>query len=181
MHPPSRKPAKRNGRRSSSRMCVIWWRSSHVLSSPPLLLHHAILRLAHEIEPALGEKIQRQRKPGQPVGQNAVVNVAAGGVVAGQRRRLLPGFAPAARVLVIDVRQCLAADEPESLHEKERQQARRDALRQIEAKAAEGLKPVGHANRADVTSLNGGAGRRGHAPDHPRRFQTSAMLGLSPP
>ena len=81
----------------------------------PLLLHYAILRLAREIEPALGQKIQRERKPRQPVRQNAVVNVAAGGVVAGQRRRLFPGFASAARVLIINVCQRLAADEPESL------------------------------------------------------------------
>ena len=129
------------------------------------LLYDAILRLAHEIKPALGQKIQRERKPGQPVRQNAVVNVAAGGVVAGQRRRLFPGLASATRVLVIEVSQCLAADEPESLQQKEGQQGRRDPLRQIESKAAQGLKPVGHANRADVTSLNGGAGKCGHAPD----------------
>ena len=119
-------------------------------------LDHAILWLAQQIESALGQKIESERKPGQPVRQNAVVNVAAGGVVAGQGRWLFPGFASAARVLVIDVRQCLAADEPESLHEKEGQQSRRDPLRQIESKAAEGLKPVGHPYRADVTSLNGG-------------------------
>jgi hypothetical protein len=47
-------------------------------------------RLAEEIEPALDQKIQRERQPGQPVGQNAVMNVAAGGVVAGQGRRLAP-------------------------------------------------------------------------------------------
>ena len=127
------------------------------------LLHHPVLRLAQQIEPALGQKIQRQRESRQPVGQYAVMNVAAGGVVAGQGRRLLPGFAPAARVLVIEVRQCLPADQPESLHEKERQQSRRDALRQIEAKAAKHAKSVGHYDPSNPTSLNAGLERSSRA------------------
>ena len=141
-------------------MCVIWWRSSHVLGSPPGL-HHAVLGLAEQVQPALGQKVQRQRQSGQPVGQNAVVDVAAGGVVAGQRRGLLPGLAPAARILVVGVGQRLAAGQPESLHQKKRQHPRRDALRQIEAKAAKHAKPVGHRVRRNLTSLNVARGSPG--------------------
>ena len=118
--------------------------SHHDEDLSPDPLHHPVFGLAEEIECALGQQIQSQRQPREPVGQNAVVNVAAGGVVAGQRRGLFPGFAPAARVLVVAVRQRLAAGEPKSLQEKQRQQPRRDALRQIEAKAAKHAKPKGH-------------------------------------
>ena len=84
-------------------MWVSWWRSSHVLNRgrrpvrrPRRVragalaggLHHAVFRLAEQVESALGEEIQRERKAGGPVGEDAVVNVAAGGEVSGQGRGL---------------------------------------------------------------------------------------------
>ena len=119
------------------------------------LLHHAVFGLAKVIEPALGEQVEAQGEPSEPVGKNAVVDIATGGVVADQRRRPFPGFAATSRVLVIEVSQRLAAGEPKSLEEKKRQQRCRNALRQIEAKSAKNAKPVSHYDRADTTSLNG--------------------------
>ena len=89
-----------------------------MLSFAARILHDAILGIAKKIEPALEEEIEGERKAGEAVGENAVVNVAAGGVVAGEGRRLFPGFAAAAGVLVVAVGKRLAAYEPESLEEK---------------------------------------------------------------
>ena len=135
-------------------MCVSWWRSSQA-AQLALRLHHPVFGLAEVVQPALGQQIQRQRQPGQPVGQNPVVNVAATGKVAGQLRGPLPHLAPAARILVIAIGERLAAGEPQPLDEKHSQQPRRNALRQIEAKAAKESKPVGHHVEWDLTSLNG--------------------------
>ena len=123
-----------------------------------LLLHDAILWTAKEIESALEEQVESERKPGKAIGQNAVVDVAAGGVVAGERRGLFPGFAAAAGVLVIAVGQRLAADEPKSLEEKGCQECGRDPLREIEAKAAKHAKAMGHYVQSNLTSLNGALG-----------------------
>ena len=76
-----------------------------------LLLNDAIFGSAKEIESALEEKIESERKPGEAIGENAVVDVAAGGVVAGKRRGLFPGFAAATGELVIAVGQRLPAYE----------------------------------------------------------------------
>jgi len=122
------------------------------------LLNDAIFGSAKEIESALEEKIESERKPGEAIGENAVVDVAAGGVVAGKRRGLFPGFAPATGVLVIAVGQRLAADEPKTLEEKSCQECCRDPLRDIEAKAAKHAKAVSHYVRRNITSLNGGWG-----------------------
>ncbi len=136
-------PASRNGSRSNNRMWVSWWRSSQVLSSPGSL-HKVVFRLADQIQRPLGQQIQRQRQPGQPVTQNAVVNIAAGGVVAGQRLRPLPGLASAAGILVVAIGQRLPPDQPKPLNEKKRQQTRRNALRKIELEAANPVQPKGH-------------------------------------
>jgi hypothetical protein len=111
-------------------------------------LQHAVLRLAEMVQPLLHEQVQRQRQPRQPVAQNAVVDIAATGEITGQRRRPLPRLPPAARVLIIAVGQRLAAGQPQSLDQKQRQQSSSDALRQIEAKAAETCEPVGHRDQS---------------------------------
>ena len=134
-----------------------------------LLLHDAILGAAKEIESALEEQVEGERKAGEAIGQNAVVNVAAGGVVAGERRGFFPGFAAAAGVLVIAVGQRLPADEPKSLEEKSCQECCRDVLREIEAKAAKHTKAMGHYVQSNLTSLNGGLGSR---PQAARRGET---------
>src|SRR5258708_6824433 len=107
-------------------------------------LHNAVLGFAEQVERTLDEKIQSDRKPGGPIGEDAVVNVAAGGEVAREGRGLFPNLASAAGVLVVAVAERLMGDEPEALEEKNRKQHRRDALRQIEMEAAETGKPVGH-------------------------------------
>jgi len=67
----------------------------------PSFLEDAIFRLAKEVDGALSEEVEGERKAGEAVGEDAVVNVAAGGEVAGQRRGFLPGLAAAARILVV--------------------------------------------------------------------------------
>ena len=72
-------------------MCVIWWRSSQVLSSPAhatddRLETPLVFRLAEVVEAFFDQQVQRERQAGQPVGENAVVDIAATGKVAGQRR-----------------------------------------------------------------------------------------------
>lgn len=46
-------------------------------------LHHAVFGLSEQIEGALGEEVQREREAGEAVAENAIANVAAGGIVAG--------------------------------------------------------------------------------------------------
>ena len=82
------------------------------------LLNDTIFRIAKKIECPVDEEIECERESGEPVGENAIVNVAAGGVVAGEGRGLFPGFAAAAGVLVVAVGEGLAAYDPESLEEK---------------------------------------------------------------
>jgi len=101
----------------------------------------------------LGEKIEREGKAGGAVGEDAVVNVAAGGEVSGQRRGLLPDFAPAACVLIIGVGQVLTRDQPEALDEKNCEERRRYALRQIEVETAETGEPVGHHDGASKSQF----------------------------
>ena len=108
MQPPSRHPA--NKKRETHQQQDM----RHLVAQLPCAdfaacLNDAVFGLAEMVEPLLGKKIQSERQSCQPVGQNAVVNVAAGGEVAGQRRWPLPGFAPAACVLVILVCERLAA------------------------------------------------------------------------
>jgi len=119
------------------------------------ILYDAILWTAKEIESTLDEEIEGERKPGEAVGQNAVVDVAAGGVVASERRGIFPGFAAAAGVLIVAVGQRLPADEPKPLQQEGRQECCRDALRQIEAEAAKHAKAVSHHVQSKLTSLNG--------------------------
>jgi len=130
-------------------MWVIWWRSSQVLISPT-----GVFRFAEGIERALDEKIQGERETCEAVGKDAVVNVATCGVIAGDGRGPLPGFAAAARVLIVAISECLAADKPKALKEEERKQSGRDTLRQVEAEAAKDSEPVGHHVSGTDSSLN---------------------------
>ncbi len=107
-------------------------------------LNDAVFRLAEVIETALGEEIEGERQAGEAIGENAVVNVAAGGVVAGERRWALPGFAAAARVLVVAIAEGLMGGEPEALAEEKREQPRRDPLGKIEVEAADPAERMGH-------------------------------------
>ena len=86
--------------------------------------------------------------------------VAAGGVVAGEGRWLFPGFAAATGVLIVAIGEGLVSDDPETLEKKEGQHQSRDALREIEAKAAKDAKPVGHYDRGELISLNEAASQR---------------------
>ncbi len=110
MHPPSTTPRKEE-RQPQQQQDM-----RHLMAQLPgtelaaLLLRDAVFGFAQQIEGAFRKQVQGQRQSGQPVRQDAVVNVAAGGKVAGQGRGLFPGFAPAARVLVIAVGERLPAD-----------------------------------------------------------------------
>ncbi len=114
-------------------------------------LHDPVFRFAEQIEAALDEQVEGERQTGSAIGEDAVVDVAAGGEVAGQGRGLLPHLAAAARVLVVAVGEGLVGDEPEALDEEGCEQRRRDALGQIESKTAEAGKPVGHHDRERKT------------------------------
>ena len=107
-------------------------------------LDDAIFGTAEVVEAALEEEVQGEREAGEAVGEDAVVDVAAGGEVAGEGGRPLPYFAAAAGILVVAVGEGLAGSEPEALGEKEGEQNSGDALRPIEAEAAEAGEPVGH-------------------------------------
>ena len=101
------------------------------------LLDYAVFGLAEMIESALGEEVEGERQAGEAIGEDAVVDIAAGGVVAGERRGPLPGFAAAARVLVVAIAEGLMCGEPETLGEKKREKHRRDPLGKIEVEAAD--------------------------------------------
>ena len=103
------------------------------------LLNDAILGLAKMVQAPFRQNVESQREAGEAVGEYAIVNIAAGSEVAGQRRRTLPHFAPATRILVVAIGERLAAREPKTLDEN-----RGNALRQIETKAANHAKPEGH-------------------------------------
>jgi len=81
-------------------------------------LNHPIFRLAKVVKAALRKQVQRQRQAGQPVTENAIVNIAASGVVAGQGGRPLPGLTPATRILVVAIAERLVLRKPETLDEK---------------------------------------------------------------
>ena len=117
-------------------------------------LYCAVFGLAEVVHSAFHGKIERERKSRQSISQNTVVDVAAARVVASQGRWPFPGFTTAARILVIAVSQRLMACEPESLNQKRQQKPRRDALREIEAKASKDSEPVGHHVRVAGSSLN---------------------------
>jgi hypothetical protein len=69
-------------------------------------LDDAVFRFAEVVEGALGEVVEGEREAGEAIDENAVVDVAAGGVVAGDGGGALPGFAAAAGV----PRRCAGAD-----------------------------------------------------------------------
>src|SRR5579863_2592876 len=101
------------------------------ISLPRGCLDDAVFGLAEEVETTLQKQVDGEGQPGHAVGENAVADVAAGGVVAGQRGRLLPGFAAAACVLVVVVRKGLIGRNPESLDEKEGEERCRYPLREV--------------------------------------------------
>ena len=122
-------------------------------------LHDPVFGLAEQIEAALDEEVEGKRQAGGAIGEDAVVDVAAGGEVAGQGRGLLPHLAAAAGVLVVAVGEGLAGDEPEALE--------REKGREVTAAMRWGRlnrKRRRRANRWVITiesarlSLNGGDG-----------------------
>lgn len=121
-------------------------------------LSDPFFRLSNEVKPSLGQQIKRKGQSRKAVGQNAVVNIAAGGEVPGQGRRFLPHFPSASCVLVVAVGERLVPGEPQALDEKKSQKSSRNTLRQIEAKAAEAREPVGHHDQENNSSLNGAVG-----------------------
>jgi hypothetical protein len=119
-------------------------------------LDDAIFRLAECVEGSLEKQIESEREAGEAIRKDAVVDVAAAGVIARERRWLLPYLTAATSVLVIEIRKCLAAREPQALREKERKKPGGNALGQVEAEAANQAKRASHSNEeADLTSLNG--------------------------
>ena len=110
-------------------------------------LNHAIFRLAKYVESPLNEEIERKRKSSDTIGENPVANVPAGCVVASQGRRLLPGLAAAARVLVVPVRKRLMPRDPKSLDKEKCEEPGRDALRQVEAETSVQAKGTTHLVR----------------------------------
>ena len=67
--------------------------------------------------------VRAARQAGKPVGKHAVMDVPAAGVVAGQRRGMLPHFPAAAGVLVVAVAQRLAVGEPQALCKEQQKKA----------------------------------------------------------
>jgi hypothetical protein len=116
-------------------------------------LHHAIFGLPKVVKAALGEQIERKRETGDAVGEHSIVDVAATGVIAGERRRPLPHFAAAARVLVVAIAQRLVRREPESLREEREEHDGCDTLRQIEMKAAKASKAMSHHEMGSLTQV----------------------------
>ena len=116
---------------------------------PRIGLHDTIFRLAEMIETTLDEKIDRERKAGDPVGEDAIVDIAAGGVVTGEGGRLLPSLASASRVLIVAVREGLMSGDPKALRQKKSKQDRRDALREVEVEAAKAGESMSHQGEAN--------------------------------
>ena len=116
---------------------------------------NAVFGFAEEVEAALQEQVQREGETSEAIGENAVANVAAGGVVTREGRRLLPGFAAASSVLVVGVGKGLMCRDPKTLQKKKCKKHGSNALRQVEVEAANTRESVGHQEqRADSTSLN---------------------------
>ena len=113
-------------------------------------LQKAIFGLAEVVEHALGSEVYSEWKTGEAIGKDAVMDVAAAGVITSQCGGPLPGLTAATRILVVAVRQVLVADEPESLNKECQQKMGRDALREVEAKAAKDSDPVGHHARGQI-------------------------------
>jgi len=114
------------------------------------LLHYLVFGFAKPVHCPLCGEIQSQRQSCKTIAQNAIMYVAAGGEVTGQRRRPFPHLATAAGVLVVAIGEGLVSGKPQSLDQKHHQQSGCDALRQIEAKTAEDAKPVSHSVQSNV-------------------------------
>ncbi len=109
-------------------------------------LDDAVLGLAEVVQDALDFEVDGEGKPGEAIDEDAVVNISAGGVVAGEGGGPLPDFAAAAGVLVVAIAEGLVGDEVEALEEKKGEQTRRYALRKIEAEAANPGEAMGHSD-----------------------------------
>ncbi len=107
-------------------------------------LKDTVFRLAEEIEATLSEEIDCEGETSDAISQDAVPYVSATCVVAGERRRLLPGFTSASRVLIVAFRKCLTGSNPEALEQEQRKHHRGDALWQVEMKSADAGESVGH-------------------------------------
>ncbi len=112
-----------------------------------ILLKDPVFGLSQMIESTLREEVQREGKTGEAIGENAVVNIAAGCVVAGQSRWALPGLASAARILVVAIAERLMGGEPQALCQEKGKQSRRNPLGKIEMEAANPAKRKGHEDR----------------------------------
>ena len=107
-------------------------------------LDDSVFRLAKVIKAALDEEIDGERKSGNAVGEDAIVDVAAGGVVASERGGLLPGFPSATRVLIVAIRKRLVSRYPKALYQEKGEEHRRDALREVEVEAAKARESMSH-------------------------------------
>jgi len=122
-------------------------------SLPGRRLDDAIFRIAKVIEAALANQVESKRKASNPVGEDAVVNVAAGGVIAGEGRGFLPGLSTTTCVLVVTIREGLVTGDPKTLDQKKGKKHRRYALREVEVEAAKAGKRTGHLARHQVVSV----------------------------
>lgn len=83
------------------------------------------------------------------------MDIAATGVVAGERRWLFPGLAATARVLVVAVREGLMPRNPKALNQEKNEERRRYALREVEVESAKAGEWESHQRwRSDSSSLN---------------------------
>jgi len=82
-------------------------------------LHNAIFGLTKEVNCTLSEQIEAKRQAGNAISENAVVNIATGGEVAGKRRGAFPHLSPATCVLVVAIRESLPACEREPLRQED--------------------------------------------------------------
>jgi hypothetical protein len=113
-----------------------------------------MFRLAKMVQTTLEKEIKGEGQSRDAVSKDAVVNVSAGGVIAGKGRRLFPCFTTAASNSVVTVSESLLPRDPEALEKEQRQQYGGDALGQIEMEAANARKSMGHQSRTDPFSLN---------------------------
>jgi hypothetical protein len=107
-------------------------------------LNNAIFGLAEEIEAALEKQIKSKRQTSNTVGEDAVVDVAAAGVIASERRRLFPRFTAASRILIVAIRERLMGRDPKALNEKQREKPPGDALREVEVESTKAGESMGH-------------------------------------
>jgi len=127
---------------------------TQICESPPGgCLNDPVFGLSEAISTTLDEQVEGKRQAGDAVREDAVVDVAAGCVITGERRGLLPRFAAAAYVLVVAIREGLVTGNPKTLNEKKSEKYCRDALREVEVEASEAGKGAGHLVRHQIVSV----------------------------